>query len=218
MGRQILPVSLRQRDASDISVSPSANVDACVQCRIAAERGYVVASFLCGHQARANFVAYREAYQKAHGKPASTDRLAYLGLAVVAESRAEAEQRAHKLWTYYKTSPRSPAGTFNPPGYSPIVANAQAYLAGGGKPFAGVMPDGSPLPSNPSLEMLAEAGMMFWGTPDMVVDQITRFTQTVGGLGHFLCMGQGGYLTHRETVNSMKLMADEVYPRIRDLN
>ena len=185
--------------------------------RLAGTKGYVVAAFLNGHQAKNTFAAYREAYRAAHGRPAGLDRLAYLGMAVVAHSEAEARRRAEKLYAYYSTVSRSPAATMNPPGYSPVAANAKALLHGGGNPYANIMADGKPLPANPTLEMLADTGILFWGTPDMVYDQVTRFNDLVGGVGNFLCMTQGGYLTHEETVDSLKLLATEVYPRLKEI-
>jgi alkanesulfonate monooxygenase SsuD/methylene tetrahydromethanopterin reductase-like flavin-dependent oxidoreductase (luciferase family) len=178
--------------------------------------GYTLAAFLCGYQAKGTFAAYRDVYRRVHGREAAEDRLAYLGMAVCARNEAEARRRAQKLYSYYATVPRSPPGSFNPPGYSPIEANAQGVLRGAGKPFTALMPDGSPMPSNPSPETLAEAGILFWGTPDRVLKQINRFVDQVGGLGHFLCMGQGGYLDHEETVDSLKLLAQEVYPALHE--
>lgn len=185
--------------------------------QIAAQRGYTLAAFLCGHAAKATFQSYRSEYERSHGHAAPLDRLAYLGLAVAAESDAEARARAEKLYSYYATVPRSPPGTFNPPGYSSIHANAVSYLQGGQRPFPTVMPDGSPLPANPSLEQLAEAGILFWGKPDQVIRQLDRFSEQVGGLGHFLCMGQGGFLSHEETVSSLTLLGREVYPAFKDM-
>jgi len=65
---------------------PGASPDS---ARIAAERGYTLASFLCGHQAKANFAMYRREYARVHGRPADEDRLAYLGMVVAADSDAE---------------------------------------------------------------------------------------------------------------------------------
>ncbi len=183
--------------------------------RSAAEHGYTLAAFLCGYQAKATFAAYRDEYRRVHQREARDDRLAYLGMAVCATSESEARLRAQKLYSYYSTVPRSPPATFNPPGYTPVEANAQALLRADAKPFAVLMPDGSPLPDNPSLETLSEAGILFWGTPDQVTKQISTFVEQVGGLGHFLCMAQGGYLDHDETVDSLKLLAREVYPWLR---
>jgi hypothetical protein len=49
------------------------------------------------------------------------------------------------------------------------------------------------------------------------VRQITRFVDQVGGLGHFLCLAQGGYLNHKDTVDSLTLIGREVYPHLKEL-
>jgi hypothetical protein len=50
----------------------------------------------------------------------------------------------------------------------------------------------------------------------MVVDQIERFYQTVGGFGNLIAQVGGG-MTHEDTVSSMTLFAKEVYPRLKQL-
>jgi len=186
----------------------------------AARRGYVIASMMTGTVARNTFAAYRKEYQAVHGRPAKSDRMGYFCLMVTADNHEEARRRAEKLYAYSINTPRSPAHTFNPPGYNTIEANAQALLAhtAGADPHAGgTFMDGRPIPPNPTLEMLPEAGKVFWGTPDEVVKQLTKFNDFVGGLGNFLCMTQGGYMGHEETADSIRLIAKEIYPQVRHL-
>jgi alkanesulfonate monooxygenase SsuD/methylene tetrahydromethanopterin reductase-like flavin-dependent oxidoreductase (luciferase family) len=71
--------------------------------------------------------------------------------------------------------------------------------------------------SHLTLEQLVERGIVFAGSPDTVVEQITRFYHDVGGFGHLLNMGQAGFLDHEETVMGMKLFAEEVMPRLQPL-
>ena len=40
----------------------------------------------------------------------------------------------------------------------------------------------------------------------------------VGGFGHLLFFGQGGFLDHADTVANITLMAKEVLPRLQELN
>ena len=40
----------------------------------------------------------------------------------------------------------------------------------------------------------------------------------VGGFGHLLFFGQGGFLDHADTKENLRLFAKEVLPRLRDLN
>jgi hypothetical protein len=70
---------------------------------------------------------------------------------------------------------------------------------------------------NPTLESFMENGLVFAGNPDSVYRQIMKMYQHVGGFGHLLIMGQAGFLEHEETVKGMKLFAQEVYPRLKDL-
>ncbi len=47
--------------------------------------------------------------------------------------------------------------------------------------------------------------------------QIKRFYDYVGGFGHILSMGQAGFLEHDETLKGIRLLAREVYPRLKEL-
>jgi alkanesulfonate monooxygenase SsuD/methylene tetrahydromethanopterin reductase-like flavin-dependent oxidoreductase (luciferase family) len=58
---------------------------------------------------------------------------------------------------------------------------------------------------------------MFAGTPDTVVEQIRAFNDGVGGVGNLLLMGQSGYMTTEEVAPSLKLLAREVMPQLREM-
>jgi len=58
---------------------------------------------------------------------------------------------------------------------------------------------------------------VFCGNPDTVYKQIKAFYDHVGGFGHLLSMGQAGFLDRDESVKGIKLLAREVYPRLKDL-
>ncbi len=60
-------------------------------------------------------------------------------------------------------------------------------------------------------------GNVFAGTPDQVFEQIKAFWEYSGGFGHMLMMGQAGHLSEKNTLRSMNLFNDEVYPRLREL-
>jgi alkanesulfonate monooxygenase SsuD/methylene tetrahydromethanopterin reductase-like flavin-dependent oxidoreductase (luciferase family) len=60
-----------------------------------------------------------------------------------------------------------------------------------------------------------DAGVLFCGTPDEVNEQIADFCRHCGGMGNLLMMGQGGELTHAQTVDNLELFAGEVYPRLK---
>ena len=58
----------------------------------------------------------------------------------------------------------------------------------------------------------------FAGTPDDVYGQIKDFSERMGGIGHILFFGQGGFLDHKDTVENITLFAREVLPRVRELS
>jgi alkanesulfonate monooxygenase SsuD/methylene tetrahydromethanopterin reductase-like flavin-dependent oxidoreductase (luciferase family) len=68
-----------------------------------------------------------------------------------------------------------------------------------------------------SIQDLIDAAILFCGTPDQVYRQIADFAAYTGGLGHFLSMGQAGFLSHADTVDSMTLFGTQVLPRLKAL-
>jgi len=63
-----------------------------------------------------------------------------------------------------------------------------------------------------------ESATCFAGTPDDVYTQIKGLNDRVGGFGHLLFFGQGGFLDHADTVANITLFAKAVLPRLRELN
>ena len=59
--------------------------------------------------------------------------------------------------------------------------------------------------------------LVFAGTPDDVWDQLKSFYDHVGGFGHLLMMGQGGHISHEDTVDNLTLFSKEVLPRLAEL-
>ena len=76
-----------------------------------------------------------------------------------------------------------------------------------------MIPDGGP-----GLPWLARPGARSWtcGTPDQVYDQLVDFCEYCGGMGNLLMMGQAGWLSHEDTVDSLTLFAEEVLPRLKE--
>ena len=60
-------------------------------------------------------------------------------------------------------------------------------------------------------------GNLFAGTPDQVFEQIKSFWEYCGGFGNLMMMSQAGFMTFDETLSSMKLFSQEVYPRLKEL-
>lgn len=175
-----------------------------------AQLGYVCATFFNGAGTRPLFDAYKEEYLKTHGRPAGIDRFAYLAIMVCGSTEQEVQERVAKVKPYLEVQPRTPKGWVNPPGYESVEMNAWALRMG----KTGRINFG--LPPNPSLAEMADGGIMFAGTPDQLFDQMSRFSDKVGGIGHMLMLGQAGYLSHEETVDSLTLFSEQVAPRLRD--
>ena len=55
------------------------------------------------------------------------------------------------------------------------------------------------------------------GTPDQVFKQLKNFWEYSGGFGNLLMMGQAGFLGYDETIRSMRLFTQEVYPKLKEL-
>jgi alkanesulfonate monooxygenase SsuD/methylene tetrahydromethanopterin reductase-like flavin-dependent oxidoreductase (luciferase family) len=78
--------------------------------------------------------------------------------------------------------------------------------------------DGRPLnPRTMSVEDAIDAGLVFAGTPDDVFQQIKAFHTHVGGFAHLLMMGQGGTISHEDTVDNLTMFSREVLPRLGEL-
>jgi len=175
-----------------------------------AQLGYVCATFFNGAGTRPLFDAYKDEFLKTHGRPAPIDRFAYLAISVCGRNEKEVSERIAKMKPYLDVQPRTPKGWTNPPGYETSELNAMALKKG----VKGRINFG--LPPNPTRKDMADGGIMFAGTPDELYDQITSFSDRAGGVGHLLMLGQAGYLSHEETVDSMTLFANEVAPRLRE--
>jgi alkanesulfonate monooxygenase SsuD/methylene tetrahydromethanopterin reductase-like flavin-dependent oxidoreductase (luciferase family) len=173
-----------------------------------AQRGHTAAVFLAGYpRIREIYDGYREAYQTTHGTTPPLDRLAYAALVYVGENAKTARDGAEKvLW--YMTSNKVPLEWSNPPGYHPPAVAAQIMSGQRG---------GAGLPLQPKLEEQMARGNVFAGTPDQVFEQIKSLWEYAGGFGHLLMMGQAGFLSYEETLASMRLFTDEVYPRLKEL-
>jgi alkanesulfonate monooxygenase SsuD/methylene tetrahydromethanopterin reductase-like flavin-dependent oxidoreductase (luciferase family) len=180
-----------------------------------AERGHVLATFLSGYDTRKVFDIYREKYLRTWSRPAPADRLAYLALCAVADTRDEALKRAYKIAGYLRTIGAVAEAFRNPPGYMSVADNVRA-LANFGKPRLGLQLSGgrTVYAATASVEELIEAGLVFAGTPDEVRNQIGKFDSAMGGIGNLLLMFQGGDLGHAETMDSLTLFGREVLPRI----
>ena len=173
-----------------------------------AQRKHIGAVFLAGYPGiRRLFDGYREGFLQAHGEEAPLDRLAYCAIICVGENEKEAENGTEKLLWYIRSNKVAPQFN-NPPGYHPPAVAAN--IIRGPRP-------GEPDRRDPRLETQKARGNVFSGTPDQVFQQIKNFWEYSGGFGHLLMMGQAGFMTYEETLKSMKLFTEEVYPRLKEL-
>lgn len=189
--------------------------------REAASRGIVIGVLNTGWVATPGiFGAYRETAAR-HGREATPHHLAYMALIGVGRTREEGWRRADQILDYSRTSGVVAPQFANPPGYVAPKMAAQAIKAagaGGARATRLQTRDGKPInPRTVNVEDAINAGLVFAGTPDDVWDQLKAFYDHVGGFGHLLMMGQGGHISHEDTVDNLTLFSKEVLPRLAEL-
>jgi alkanesulfonate monooxygenase SsuD/methylene tetrahydromethanopterin reductase-like flavin-dependent oxidoreductase (luciferase family) len=177
-----------------------------------AERGYNMATILCGSQTAASlFDSYRSSYESAFGEAAPVERLGYCALMYVANSRETAMEGARKLHWYLRNNKL--ASQFrNPPGYLPPEARVNGLRSQVRQEYIDTAVSRMRLSD---VEDLVGDGMMFVGTPDDVHAQLVEFYRSVGGFGNLLAMVHAGTMSYRTVFESMRLLATEVIPRFR---
>lgn len=186
--------------------------------RAIAERGHVAAALLGGGLASVMFDAYRQRAAEL-GWVAGPDRFAYCVLLGIGQNEAEGRRRAEQVAGYVRTSPIVAEPFRNPPGYNPVPANVQALRAGtsGGVPRVKTI-DGRGIDlTQASVQDYLDARTVFAGDPDQVFAQIKQFNQDCGGLGHLIIMAQGGMLSHEDTCDNLRLFAEEIMPRLGEI-
>jgi alkanesulfonate monooxygenase SsuD/methylene tetrahydromethanopterin reductase-like flavin-dependent oxidoreductase (luciferase family) len=181
-------------------------------------RGIVMGSFMGGFgETRKLHHAYAEGWQKAgRGSEVPVDRFGYLAMCAVADTESEARRRADLIADYLRTNGQV-ADPFNkPPTYFPVEAMMRSIRSPNPKAFRTLLtPKGKPVElSTATLDEFIECGVVFAGTPDQVYDQITNFTDSIGGLGHLLLMQQGGHLNAEDTRDSLTLFGTKILPRL----
>lgn len=176
--------------------------------QMAARKGFVFATFLQPHQqVRKLFDAYREAFRP-NGQPGGGG-VGFMPLLYVAETQADAEAGMQELTWYMKA--RTEPQFRNPPGYSPVAANVAGFRG------ADVRSRTNDALRTTTLEQQRELGVIMYGTPDQVVQQIETEYERVGGFDHLIMMMQAGFLDHKRTQANIRLFAKDVYPRIKHL-
>ena len=174
-----------------------------------AKYDYTAAAFLTGYDwSKVIFDAYRESHKEAGHAGAANDRIAYAALVYTGETDEAGYEGARKLMWYMQAN-KVPPHFRNPPGYlSPQLA--AKFMKGG-------LQGGVGTAASSTLEEQIERGNIFAGSPDTVYRGLRDHYDRVGGYGHLLLMGQAGFLEHDETVTGIKMFANEVYPRLKEL-
>ena len=145
--------------------------------RITARLGYKLGTPANGSGAKAVFGAYRDEYLKAHGRSAPRDRLGFLALVMVGDSVAKAEALAEKAKVFLKYAERGVEGFSNPAGYESVETNVRALLAARkGKVAMALPPCRRRRCRRIRRSNSSHCPGGFFGTPDMVFDQIRRST------------------------------------------
>ena len=183
-------------------------------------RGLVMGSFMGGQAETLTLhKAYAQAWRAAgRGQDVPVSQFAYLAIGATASSEAEGRRRADQIADYIRTNAQVSDPFNKPPGYFTLEAAMKSARSTNPRAFRSLMtPSGRAVElSKASIDDFIECGIAFCGTPDQVYDQICRFVDQVGGLGNLLLMSQGGYLNHKDTVDSMTLFAREVLPRLQE--
>jgi alkanesulfonate monooxygenase SsuD/methylene tetrahydromethanopterin reductase-like flavin-dependent oxidoreductase (luciferase family) len=167
--------------------------------------------------AKPMYDAYRKRAREL-GREVGPDRFAYAAIIGVGQTREEGLRRADQIADYVRTAPVVAEPYTNPPGYNSIGANV-AMLKDGSRANRMVTDrNGAPIDHRKaSVQQFMDTETVFAGTPDDVFNQLKAFNTRMGGVGHLLFFGQGGYLSHRDALENIRLFGREVAPRLREL-
>ena len=152
-----------------------------------------------------NLAAYK-AQCREYGYEATADQLGWAMPFYVAETdeiaRKEAGEHIESLFNKFI---KSPAQYKLPPGYS-SMGSYKAVMEGKYKVREQYL----------SVDKLIDESMFICGSPDTVVEKMTRF-QAEMGFGNIAPMLQFGTLPHDLTEKNLRLFAAEVMPKLRPL-
>jgi alkanesulfonate monooxygenase SsuD/methylene tetrahydromethanopterin reductase-like flavin-dependent oxidoreductase (luciferase family) len=185
---------------------------------LAAERGHVIGTLLSAGTAKPMYDAYRKRARE-KGWEAGPDRFAYAAVVGVGATREEGLRRADQIADYVRTAPVVHEPFTNPPGYNSVAANVAIMKAGSRAHRIVTDRQGNPIDHRrASVQQFMDTDTVFAGTPDDVFEQIRNFSERMGGIGNLLMFGQGGFLSHEDTKDNIRLFGTEVLPRLRELN
>ncbi len=184
---------------------------------MAAERGHVVGTLLSGGLAKPMYDAYRKRAREL-GWEAGPDRFAYAAIIGVGNTREEGLRRADQIADYVRTAPVVHEPFTNPPGYNSIGANVAILKAGQRANRIVTDRNGEQINHRTAtVQQFMDTETVFAGTPDDVFNQLKAFNARMGGVGHLLFFGQGGDLSHQDSMDNIRLFGREVAPRLMEL-
>jgi alkanesulfonate monooxygenase SsuD/methylene tetrahydromethanopterin reductase-like flavin-dependent oxidoreductase (luciferase family) len=189
---------------------PTQSVSTAVE--VAERPGYTLATILNGWQgAKKIFDAFRvRSLECGYGDP-HPEQLGYLGLLFVGETDEEGYAGARKLQWYLQHNKVAPQ-FINVPGHVDVrTRTILLKQLASGKTLVSPVEHLAWAP----IEQLTEEGFFFAGSPDSVLEQVTRFYERVGGFGNLLAMVHSGTMGEELVTSSMRLYAEEVLPRVR---
>ena len=160
--------------------------------------------------------AYRDARIEAGLPEPALDRFAYAGFVYVGDTDAEGIEIGSKLLWFLNTSlKQAPQFSKFLPGRMPPEMAPQVYRT---KPRPGETRAARPADGliGMTAEQAIQRQIMFAGNPETVFRQIMAAYETLGGFGHLIFIGRSGHLSHTEAEKSIRLLAREVLPRLRE--
>lgn len=187
-----------------------------------AMRGHRIAVVLAGWNVKKLYDLYTKKRVELGFAQPTSDRFAYMGLVACGKTEQEGHRRLYEIQGYLRTTGIVGEAFVNPPGYMSVEGNVkwlkQNQLRGrAGNHFPATTKDGRVInQATASIPDLISAKVAFGGTPDQVYEQICELVDHCGGLGHFLMMGHGGTMSHKESAASLALFAKEVMPRLNE--
>jgi hypothetical protein len=180
--------------------------------------------FIGGFPSKPVYDTYRKVYVEKWGHAPQADRLAYLGMVAIGRNREEIDRRRNEMRAYLASIRRMNAAHIAPSGYGPPTDFARSLRSPSrgrmgvstGQPA--LLPSGKPMSPIPTFEDLAEAGMVFSGEPQQVLEQILAFNEVMEGLGHLGIMAQAAEMSHADACDNLTLFGEHVLPTLKKLD
>jgi alkanesulfonate monooxygenase SsuD/methylene tetrahydromethanopterin reductase-like flavin-dependent oxidoreductase (luciferase family) len=168
---------------------------------------------------RRAYAAHRRARAEAGLPPVTTDNFAYAAFVYVGDTDEEGLRVGSKLLWFLHTSLKSaPQYSRFLPGNVPPRFAPQVYRRTPGAAGATLSANqNAQRLSSISAEQAMAEGILFAGNPDSVYRQIMAFYDQVGGFGHLCLVGRSGFMTHAESEKGIRLFAEHVLPRLREV-